>query len=259
MTIGEILGLSPLASANGVEVDNVLGLIHLFMLLLFAGWGIFFLYTLIRFRKSKNPTGDYAGVKSPFSSYVEVGIVIIEAVLLIGFAFPLWSKRVDAFPPAEQSTVVRVIGEQFAWNVHYPGSDGIFGKRDINLVSSGNPLGLDWEDPYAKDDITTINQLHLPVNKTAIIHLSSKDVIHSFTLRNMRVTQDAIPGMSIPVWFKPVKQGQYDIACAQLCGLGHYRMRGFLTIESEGEFNAWLVEQAAFAASAGAADASLYD
>jgi len=205
------------------------------------------IYTLIRFRKSQNTKGDYTGVKGKISTYLEVAVVFVEASLLIGLAFPLSSKQVDAFPSAEQATVVRVIGEQFAWNVHYAGKDGVFGRRDINLVSSGNPLGLDRTDPYAKDDIALINQLHLPVNKPAIIHLSSKDVMHSFALREMRVVQDAIPGLSIPFWFEPVKEGKYDISCAQLCGLGHYRMRGFLTVESEEKFNAWLEEQAAMA------------
>ena len=121
-----------------------------------------------------------------------------------------------------------------------------------------NPLGLDSSDPNASDDILTINQLHLPVDKPAIIHLSSKDVLHSFGLPEMRVKQDIIPGLSIPTWFVPAmttKEFQsikgdstitFEIACAQLCGLGHYRMRGFLTVETQAEFEAWLVEQGPF-------------
>ena len=96
-----------------------------------------------------------------------------------------------------------MVGEQFAWNIHYPGPDGKFGRTDIKLVSADNPLGLDRTDPNAKDDITTINQLNLPVDRPVLVHLSSKDVIHSFGLYEMRVKQDAIPGMNIPVWFIP--------------------------------------------------------
>jgi cytochrome c oxidase subunit 2 len=156
--------------------------------------------------------------------------------------------------------VVRVVGEQFAWNVHYPGPDGVFGRTAIDLVdAASNPLGLDRDDPAAADDVTTINQLHLPVGKPAIIHLSSKDVIHSFMLNEMRVKQDAVPGVSIPVWFVPTmttdelrqRRGDdtahFEIACAQLCGIGHATMRGFLTIHTAEDFDAWMTEQVAAA------------
>ena len=138
-----------------------------------------------------------------------------------------------------------MVAEQFAWNIHYPGADGVFGTTRLDLVDAEfNPLGLDRDDPYAVDDITTINQLHIPVNKPVLIQLSSKDVIHSFALPVMRVKQDAVPGMEIPVWFVPIKIGNWEIACAQLCGLGHYRMRGFLTVESAEDYEAWLAAEA---------------
>ena len=106
-------------------------------------------------------------------------------------------------------------------------------------------MGLDPSDPAGRDDITTLNQLHLPVGKTALIYLTSRDVLHSFFIPVMRVKQDVIPGMRIPVWFTPVKTGQWEIACAQLCGLGHYRMRGFLTIHTLEEYEKWVKEQSA--------------
>ena len=96
--------------------------------------------------------------------------------------FPAWATRVKAFPSESEAVVVRVVGEQFAWNIHYPGPDGKFGRTDIKLVTADNPLGLDRTDPDAKDDITTINQLNLPVDRPVLVHLSSKDVIHSFGL-----------------------------------------------------------------------------
>jgi len=136
-----------------------------------------------------------------------------------------------------------VVGEQFAWNIHYPGPDGKFGRTDVTKVSADNPLGLDRSDPAAKDDITTINQLYLPEGRPALIHLSSKDVIHSFGLYEMRVKQDAVPGMSMPVWFVPTRPGEYEITCSQLCGLGHFRMRGFVTIQTDADFKKWLDDQ----------------
>jgi len=206
------------------------------------------------------------------------------------------------------------VAEQFAWNVHYPGADGVFGKRDIKLITAENPLGLDRSDPAAKDDIATINLLHLPVGKKVVVYLTTKDVIHGFGIPLLRVKQDAIPGQNIRVWFRPImtndeireslarhftigageipkglllsiamadykgsdgtlilEKGGYvtedviqqliadgisdvyaapdtpmEIACAQLCGLGHYRMRGTVTVQTAEEFEGWLAEEAEY-------------
>ena len=188
-----------------------------------------------------------------------------KAVLLIGFAIPLWAARVDSRPPDSEAVVVQVTGEQFAWNVHYPGADRVFGRTDIKLLDlQSNPLGLDRSDPAAKDDVTTVSQLYLPVNQPIIVRLRSKDVIHSFGVPEFRVKQDAVPGLTIPIWFIPTittadmrtqtgnPEFQYEIACAQLCGLGHARMRGFVTVQSAEEFQKWMSE--AVAEQAGAAD-----
>jgi cytochrome c oxidase subunit II len=258
----EWLGLPPLATAHGGQIDNLLGWIHIFMLILFVGWGGFFLYILVRFRQSRNPVADYKGVTSHRSTYLEIGVAVVEAVLLIGFAIPLWAARVEGLPPENEALVVQVTGEQFAWNVHYPGADRVFGRTDLKLLDlQSNPLGLDRSDPAAKDDVTTVNQLYLPVNRQIIVRLRTKDVIHSFGVPEFRVKQDAIPGLTIPIWFIPTittadmrtqlgnPEFQYEIACAQLCGLGHARMRGFVTVQSAEEFQKWMddtvAEQAA--------------
>lgn len=240
----KFLGLPPDASANGAQIDQVIWLVHLLMFVLFIGWGIFFIYAIVRFRKSRNPKADYHGVKNHFSSYLEFAVAIAEVILLVGFSIPFWSKIVNALPDEKSAVVVHIVAEQFAWNIHYPGPDGVFGRTDSKLVNQqSNPIGLDKSDPNAKDDITTINQLYLPVNKPAIIYLTSKDVIHCFSLPLLRVKQDIIPGMKIPVWFTPIKTGKYEIACAQLCGLGHYRMKGYLTVDTQEGFDAWLKAQ----------------
>ncbi len=130
----EWLGLPPLASAHGGQIDSMIGWVHVFMLILFVGWGGFFAYCLIRFRRSRNPVANYAGVKSHTSSYLEVGVAVVEAILLFGFAIPLWAARVDRMPPESDALVVQVTAEQFAWNVHYAGPDGKFGRTDIKLI-----------------------------------------------------------------------------------------------------------------------------
>ena len=246
----EFLEIPVAASAHAGQIDQMTVLTHWLMAFLFVGWGSFFVFTLVRFRSGANPKASYEGVKSHFASYIEWGIAIIELVLIVAFAIPAWAARVDGFPQESQAVVVRVVAEQFAWNVHYPGADGQFGRAEASLTTSDNPLGLDRTDPAGKDDITTINQLNLPVDKPVIIHLSSKDVIHSFSLIQMRVKQDAIPGESIPVWFTPTMTGDWEINCSQLCGLGHYRMRGFYSIKTQADYDTWLKEQAAELAAA---------
>lgn len=306
----KILGLPINASEHGAQTDRLILYVHILMVVLFVGWIAFFLYTIFRFRKSNSPKADYTGVTTHTSSYLEAAVAVVEVLLLVGISIPFWSWKVSAFPTDPNTVHVRVIAQQFAWNIHYPGPDGIFGRTDIKLVDEQtNPIGLDRKnDPRAKDDIVTLNQLHLPVNRPAVIEITTKDVIHSFFLPVMRVKQDAIPGMLIPLHFVPnktsdqireelaetitlpttksldssvamqdyqakdgsvlVKKGRSinndaaaklvengitevrigprypaEIACAQLCGLGHYRMKGYLTIDTEEQYAAWVKDQ----------------
>jgi len=243
--MGELLGLPAQASAHAGEIDQMIILIHYLMFILFIGWGIYFIWVLIRFRAKANPKADYAGVTSHTSSYLEIAVAVIEAVLLIGFAIPAWADRVNEFPPESESTVVRMIARQFEWHAHYPGADGRFGRRDLSLITPTNVVGLDRSDPNAADDVVSINRMNLPVGKPAIVYLSSQDVIHSLGIAEMRVKQDAIPGMEIPVWFEPTRTGDYQINCSQLCGLGHYRMKAEVSVQPQAEFDAWLAEELA--------------
>ena len=265
--LGEHLGFPINASEHGLIIDHMNGWIHWLMLILFIGWGIFFIYTLYKFGlNNKNEMADYEGVKSHYSTYVEYGVILFEVFLLIAFAMPVWSMVKTNLPDIDNDTIeIRVIAQQFAWNIHYPGADGKFGKTNIDLVDEeSNPVGLDRESINGADDIVKVNQLHIPVNKDIMIYLSSKDVIHSFSLPEMRVKQDAIPGITVPVFFKAtltsddfikklegtkrneLDQKGYEIACAQLCGNSHYRMKGYMTVETIEEYESWLEEQAEY-------------
>ena len=236
-----LLGLPQLASENGKNVDDLIVYIHFLMIALFVGWICFFFYALFRFQKSRNPKADPIGVRSHTSSYIEIIVAVVEAGLLVGVALPVWNRAVRQFPKAEDSTVIQVVGQQIAWNARYAGKDGIMGRQDMKFVSSDNTFGIDPSDPNGKDDIQVLNEMHVPVNKPVIAYVSSKDVIHSFKIPAMRAEQDAIPGMRIPVWFKPVKEGRYQIYCAQLCGNGHASMaQGFVVVDSPEAYNKWL-------------------
>ena len=240
----EWLGLPVQASTHAAELDHMTVLVHWLMLVLFVGWGGFFVFVLFRFRKRANPKASYAGAKGKVAKGLEIGVAVVEIVLLVFYAIPAWATRVAEFPSENEAIVVRVMAKQFEWISHYPGADGRFGRREIARVAADNPLGLVRADADAKDDIVTTNQLNLPVDRPVLVHLTSQDVIHSFGLFEMRVKQDAIPGMEIPVWFIPNRVGQYEIACSQLCGIGHFRMRGFVNIQSAADYQNFLAEEA---------------
>jgi cytochrome c oxidase subunit 2 len=237
------LGLPVQASTHAADIDHMMVMVHWLMLVLFVGWGLFFLFALFRFRRGANPKASYTGAKGKIAKSTEIAVAVVEIILLVGYAIPAWATRVKQYPPESEALVVRVIGQQFAWNVHYHGPDGKFGRTDPKLVSADNPIGLDRTDANAKDDIVSINQFNMPVDRPVLVHLSTMDVIHSFGLYEMRVKQDAIPGMDTPVWFIPNRIGEYEITCSQLCGLGHFRMRGFITVQSQADFTKWFDDQ----------------
>ena len=239
--LSDNLGLPIDASLEGYRVDVLIGWVHWLMLILFVWGGVFIIYVIIKFNMYSNPKADYHGIKGKFSKYLETGIVLVEVFLLIGLAIPGWAKlkadvpvfsetKVDCtiisddYECANQSDCfwsegevaedegecidaphveLRVIAQQFAWNMHYPGADGKFGYTFSDLVNEAtNPIGLD-RSGFGADDIVTLNQLVLPKDRLVYIRLSSKDVIHSFDLPEMRVKQDAIPGIEIPIFFTP--------------------------------------------------------
>ena len=174
--INELIGLPPNASEHGYQIDHIIEFSHWFMGALFVGWSVFFVYVLLRFRKGKHPVADHEGVKSGISTHLEFAVVLIEAVLLIGFAVPLWAKRVNQFPDDKDAIVIHAIGQQFSWNFHLPGPDGQFGRRDVALLSNSNQIGLDYNDPAAKDDIVTQTELHVPVDRPVIVRSEERRV-----------------------------------------------------------------------------------
>ncbi len=253
----KLLGLPVLASEHGQNVDKLIIYVHVLMIVLFVGWLGYFAFALLRFRRSRNPKADYFGVRSHISNYIEGAVALVEGILLVGLAVPFWATAVDKFPSEQGSTVIQIVAQQFAWNVRYPGMDKKFGKQDMRFVNAQNVFGVDPSDPAGKDDVQTLNEVHVPLVKMSdgkfkpvIIYISSMDVVHSFKVIAMRVTQDAIPGMRIPIWFRPTQEGRYQINCAQLCGNGHSNMaQGFVIVESEAAFNKWLASKVGAATS----------
>jgi cytochrome c oxidase subunit 2 len=174
-----------------------------------------------------------------------LGMAVIAEGGVLAIGIPVWSEYFEAQPPAD-ATLIEVTAQQFMWNVRYPGADGVFGRTDPKLVDeTANPLGLDRSDPAGKDDVVSQNDITVPFGHAVHVRLHSKDVIHSFFLPNFRVKQDAVPGMTPEVVFFPTRLGTYELACAELCGLAHYRMRGFFHVVTAKEFADWLHRQQA--------------
>jgi cytochrome c oxidase subunit II len=232
-----------LASAHGGSIDS------LFMAVLIVS-GIAFVvvqgilgYFVARYGSSGNERAAYWHDNPK----AEAGLLIMTAVILTILVFwgqRVWASIYFADEPAN-ATMIQATGEQFAWNFHYAGPDGQFGRTDTKLITSANTIGLDREDAAAKDDVLSIGTMHAVLGKPVRVRLRSKDVIHSLFLPNFRIKQDAVPGMGIEVWFTPTQAGQYEVACAELCGIGHYRMKGALVVDaSEEAFNSWLAEAA---------------
>lgn len=215
-------------STFGPKIDFIFYVILIITGIVFFGVQGTLIYFLIRYRSKPGAKAYH----THGSHMVEVIWTAIPAVILVILAFMgqgVWAEVKMDFPKASDAVQIRVKAEQFAWNIQYPGPDGEFGTED---------------------DVRNINQLHIPVDKDVLVTLISiptadkAAVIHSFFLPEVRLKQDVVPGMEINVWFKAKRTGQFEIACAEFCGLGHYRMRGFLTIHSQEGFNAWLKEQA---------------
>ncbi|MDA8633073.1 cytochrome c oxidase subunit II [Verrucomicrobiales bacterium] len=239
--INEVSGMHEIASRHGHVGNHMLALIHWFMAVLFVGWTAFLFVILYKFRQKRNPKASYAGMTSHFSTHVEVGVVIVEVVLLLGFAFPLWAKRSDkdVRPTGDDVVNLRAVGEQYRWTFHYAGKDNMVGITDHERISGPNPVGLVAEDPNAIDDFVSVNELIVPVGRPVVIQVTSKDVIHGLAIVPMFSQQDAIPGSEIPMWFIPEKEGDWNIVCAQLCGAGHAQMVAYVSAVSSEEFDEW--------------------
>lgn len=232
-------GLPIQASTFAKEIDLGIGIIHAAMLGIFILWSVFFVYLLLRYKQRDGRRAEYKE-EGVFKSLIPDALVLVfEIGLIVFYAVPSWSRIKMQFPKPEDSHAVHMVAEQFAWSVHYPGADGQFGRRRAELVNMNNVLGLDPNDAAGQDDFVTVNELHIPLGKPTLMKLSSKDVVHSFFVPELRIKQDATPGMEVPVWFEPTQTGRFEIACAQLCGFGHAMMRGDLYVHTPQDYESW--------------------
>ncbi len=197
-------------------------------------------YAILRYRNpDREPAGSEGNNKLEFIWTTAAAIVFVGLTLA---STRIWAEAHLDKAPAD-ALKIECLGKQFAWSFRYPGPDGKFGRTNIRQIndSNGNPFGIDEKDPAGKDDITT-SAVRVPVNKPVVLMLKSRDVIHNFFVRELRLKQDLVPGMEIPISFTAEKPGSYEVACSELCGLGHHQMRTSLIVLEQAEYDRWIRE-----------------
>ena len=234
-----------LASRHGAGIDAMLTyLLASTGALLLTGYLVlaYFIWGGIR-RTAIGPRFATRRTEVTLSVALGIGMALIAEGGVLAIGIPVWNEYFASRPPAD-AVVIEVTAQQFMWNARYAGPDNTFGRTDVALIDDAtNPIGLDRSAPGGKDDIVTVNEITVPSGRAVRIRLLSRDVIHSFFLPHFRVKQDAVPGMRPEVVFFPTKEGQFEIACAELCGLAHYRMRGFFNVVPPAQYDRWLREQ----------------
>lgn len=225
---------------HAANFDSWLGIVIAIIGIAFLGAQIALAYVILKHRDRGQRVAHSNGAPK-----LEVFWTAVTAILFLGASLGgahLWTGVHMADQPA--SLRVEVLAKQFAWNFRYAGADGRFARTKLELRNdaTGNPFGIDDSDPAAKDDVSNA-ALRVPAGQVIELRLNAQDVIHSFFVRELRLKQDAVPGMEIPLRFIAEKPGTYEIACAELCGLGHHQMRSVLIVLPPAEFADWLAQQ----------------
>lgn len=206
-------------SSHGFQIDHLFNFILGLTGVVFIATEVLLFWFLWRYDGNTTKTP----VKFTHGSHnLEIVWTILPAATLLFIAIyqmNAWAE-VKLHKP-DMPYTVEVTGRQFEWRLRYPGHDGVLGTQD---------------------DLFHVNELHVPVDEMVMVKLESQDVLHDFFLPHLRIKQDAVPGSTIPVWFKATEQGEFDIVCAELCGWGHYKMKGRIYIETRDEYERWLAE-----------------
>ena len=210
----------------------------------FIGVILFTAYCVLRFRYQPDRRAEY----EPENKKLEVWLTALTAVgvaVLLAPGLFVWNKYVTV---PDDAAEIEIVGAQWQWIYRYPGADGLLGTSNARNINDDNPFGLNPDDANGKDDIlVSSDDLHMPVGKSVNLLLRSIDVLHDFYVPQFRAKMDMVPGLVSFYWLTPTRTGTFDILCVELCGSGHYAMRGKVVVEEVEVFNAWLAEQETFA------------
>jgi cytochrome c oxidase subunit II len=230
-------------STFGDGIDELFFMIYYVTVAIFLLINAIYIIFIIKYRRKKKSDKAYYTHGNNIIEFAWTALPFALFAFIALYSDTIWQEIRYPEKQPNPDVIVEVVGQQYMWHVRYSGPDGIFGHRELRFISPTNPFGIDSSDANGKDDRVLINELHLPMNKNIVVRLSSIDVIHSFFLPHLRVKQDAVPGQWVDVWFNGRKTGEYEIACAELCGSGHYLMRGVLTFHRQTDYDTWLNNQ----------------
>ncbi|GGC59713.1 cytochrome c oxidase subunit II [Undibacterium terreum] len=247
--------LTPLAS-NWDRMDHTLLITLVITGFFFVVINFFLAYAVVKFRHKPGnaaPMDAHSGHRAayqPENKKLERWLIIATSIGIVGLLAPglfVYADYVKAPPDAQ---VLEILGQQWQWRFRFPGPGGKLGVTNVNLISTSNPFGIDPKDPAGHDNvIINSGEVHLPLGKPVKVLLRSNDVLHDFFVPPFRARMNIVPGMVTTFWFTPTKAGRYEAMCAQLCGVGHANMRGYVVVEDEATFKAWLKAQPTFATS----------
>jgi cytochrome c oxidase subunit 2 len=229
---------TPLAS-NWSSIDNAILITFWVTGFVFVTLSLFLIYCVWKYRYQKNRRSEY----KPEDKKLEVILGVISAIAVAALLAPglsVWNSYIKV---PKDALTVEVLAYQWGWNYRLPGEDGVLGKTSIRNISDDNPYGLYLEDPYGKDDIIVQDaDLHLQLDVNVNFLLRSIDVLHNFYVPEFRAKMDMVPGLVTYYWITPTKKGEYEILCAELCGIGHYAMFGVVVVEEEKDYSNWIAQ-----------------
>jgi cytochrome c oxidase subunit II len=237
---------TPIASNWGL-MDDTVNLTFWVTGAVFVAVNLFMAYAIVRYRhrKGQQRRAEYEPEYKKLEWWL-IGLTSIGVVAMLAPGLVVWAKFVTV---PDDATVVEALGQQWSWSFRLPGEDGVLGAIDASLIGPDNPYGIDPNDPRGGDDVLVATpELHLPLDKPVKILLRSKDVLHNFTVPQFRVKMDMVPGMITNLWLTPTKAGAYEILCEELCGLGHFAMRGRVVVDEADAYRSWLADQPTYAA-----------
>lgn len=236
---------TPIAS-NWRTMDDTLTITLIITGIFFVGINLFVVYMLMRFKHREGHRAHYAPENRKLELWLIAGTTL-GIVLLLAPGLFVYAEYIK---PPRDALELEAVGQQWQWRFRFRGEDGKFGRSDPRFINAANPFGLDPNDPDARNNILVdTNEVHVPLGKPVKVLSRSLDVLHDFYVPQFRARMNMVPGMVTSFWFTPTKAGRFEILCNQLCGVGHYNMRGYIVVEDEATFQTWLKKQPTFAAS----------
>lgn len=236
---------TPIAS-NWGSIDTTISITFLITGVVYVIVILFTAYCVIRFGHKAGNKAKYEPENKKLEAWL-IGLTTVGVVALLAPGLIVWGDYVSV---PDDATEFEVVGKQWDWAYRFPGADGLLGTSDIRHINDENPFGVNPDDPNGQDDVLVeFEDLHLPIDQPVKVLLRSIDVLHDFYVPEFRAKMDLVPGLVTFFWFTPTRTGSFDILCAELCGTGHYAMRGTVVIDEVADYQAWLAGQTTFAES----------